>query len=149
MKTHDSTKKGKAIEHFIISELLKNDFEVFIPVLDIGIDLAIKDKEGGFVEVQVKSRSMNGEDCDFVLKDFIPRENFFIVCHNINDNAFFVMPSVIFHRKATDNRKDNPKRVWYSTIKKYENFKNEKGLDLLKKALENPRNRISGFVFEK
>ena len=40
-------KKGKAIEHHIISELLKNDFDVFVPVVDTGTDLIIKDREEG------------------------------------------------------------------------------------------------------
>ena len=64
MITNDSMNKGKAIEHYFISELLKNDFEIFVPVLDKGVDLIIKDREGGLVEVQVKSRVIkNGDDC--------------------------------------------------------------------------------------
>ena len=47
MKTKDNMKKGKAIEHHIISELLKNDFDVFVPVVDTGTDLIIKDREEG------------------------------------------------------------------------------------------------------
>ena len=43
MKTTNSMNKGKAIEHYFISELLKNDFEIFVPVLDTGIYLIVKD----------------------------------------------------------------------------------------------------------
>lgn len=50
--------------------MLKNDFEIFVPVLDRGVDLIIKDREGGFVEVQVKSRVINNRDDFFVIKDF-------------------------------------------------------------------------------
>ncbi|MEK6860459.1 MAG: hypothetical protein AABY07_00670 [Nanoarchaeota archaeon] len=34
----------KAIEHWIISELLRNDFEVYVPALDEGVDFICRDK---------------------------------------------------------------------------------------------------------
>ena len=151
MKTNNSMNKGKAIEHYFISELLKNDFEIFVPVLDRGIDLIIKDREGGLVEIQIKSRIIKkGEDC-FAIKDFIPRENFFIICHNISTGDFFCMPSIKFHQKSESYEEQNRKKrkLTNSSLIKHKWCKNEKGLDLLNKALENPRNRVSGFVFGK
>ena len=62
METTNFTKKGKAIEHFIISELLKNDFDVYTPVVDDGTDFIIKNRQGGFVEIQVKSRNIQGKE---------------------------------------------------------------------------------------
>ena len=145
MMTNNCINKGKAIEHFFICELLKNDFDIFVPVVDTGIDMIIKDREGGFVEVQVKSRIIKIDDDCFSIKDFIPKENFFIICHNISTNEFFCMPSITFFEKSETIIEDNrDKRILsYSSLIKHRWCKNEKGLALLKKALENPRNRIS------
>ena len=148
MKTNDSMNKGKAIEHYFISELLKNDFEIFVPVLDKGVDLIIKDREGGLVEVQVKSRVIKYKDDCFVIKDFHPQNNFFIICHNITTNDFFCMPSKKFYEKSVEYKEQNKKKrkLPNSSLVKHAWCKNEKGLALLKKALENPKNRISGFL---
>tara|TARA_Y100000034_G_C6899253_1_gene415326 strand:- start:1623 stop:1925 length:303 start_codon:yes stop_codon:yes gene_type:complete len=100
MKTTNPMNKGKAIEHYFICELLKNDFEIFVPIVDSGIDMIIKDRGGGFVEVQVKSRIIRTNKDRFVIKDFSPKENFFIICHNITTNDFFCMPSSKFHEKS-------------------------------------------------
>lgn len=144
METNDSRKKGKAIEHLIISELLKNDFDVFVPVVDDGTDLIIRNKQGGFVEIQVKSRNIQGDEGLFFMKDFKPRWNFFIVCHNLNTEDFFCMPSEKFYEKSELSKqngkdvrvirnKDLIKHVW---------CKNNKGMALLKKALEDPENQL-------
>jgi len=146
MKTKDKAKKGKAIEHYIIHELLKNDFDVFVPILDTGVDMIIKDKEGGFVELQVKSREIKGDQDVFFIKDFKPSHNFFIVCHNITTGDFFCMPSKKFYQMSTLNDK-NQRVMTYEKVKgrSYYTLNNE-GLALLKKALESERNRLSGFL---
>ena len=142
MNTENRMNKGKAIEFYLIHELLKNDFDVFTPVIDTGVDLIIKDRSGGFVEVQVKSRMIKEDRYGFRIKEFLPKENFFIVCHNIDKNEFFVMPSIIFHRKST-KKTNGLREMKYDIIKKYEDFRNDKGLELLKRALDNPNNKIS------
>jgi hypothetical protein len=146
METSNFMKKGKAIEHLIISELLKNDFDVFVPVIDTGTDLIIKDKEGGFVEIQVKSRDIQEDNDFFFIKDFKPSFNFFIVCHNINTGDFFCMPSKKFHEKSGLDEERNQRTLTHGTIKKHLYTKNEEGIALLKKALESKQNRISGFL---
>jgi len=146
MITKDNWKKGKAIEHYIISELLKNDFDVFVPVVDTGIDMIIKDREGGLVEIQVKSRNIQSDEDVFFIKDFTPNHNFFIVCHNINTGDFFCMPSKKFHQMSELNNK-NERTMTYKRIKIRSFYtQNEKGMELLKKALESKQNRISGYL---
>lgn len=142
MKTESSTKKGKAIEHYIISEFLKNDFDVYVPVVDDGVDLIVRDKKGGFLEIQVKSRKA---ERDFFIKDFQVKPNFFIICHILDEKIFYVMPSCTFHNKSI-LKADGRRCFNCVTLKKYEAFKNEKGLELLEKALINPENILSSFV---
>ena len=149
MITSDNTKKGKAIEHYIISKLLEHDFDVFVPIIDKGIDLIIKDREGGLVEIQVKSRTIEREDYCFAIKSFEPRHNFFIICHNIKENIFFVMPSNLFHRHSTFNKNRGVFELPYSKLKNsYACYSNDKGLEFLRKALESKSNRINLFLEE-
>jgi len=148
MITSDNTKKGKAIEHYIISELLKNDFDVFVPVVDTGIDLIIKDKEGGLVEIQVKSRMINNDEDCFNIKSFEPRHNFFIVCHNIKDNVFYVLASKLFHRLSEPYEENGKKKrkIPYHKLKRRDYYSNNEGIELLKKALISQSNRVKLFV---
>ena len=136
--TINNSKKGKAVEYLIISELLKNNFDVYIPVVDIeGIDLIIKNKEGAYVEVQVKSRTIKDEKEHFTLNEFKPKSNFFIVCHNITTNDFYVMPSTTFHYYAKDKMDKGKKRKYmaFSHISKFTDYKNGGGITLLEKSL--------------
>ncbi|MCK5624212.1 hypothetical protein KAI04_00025 [Candidatus Pacearchaeota archaeon] len=146
MITKNNTKKGKAIEYHIISELLKNDFDVFVPVVDTGTDLIIKDREGGLVEIQVKSRDIQSDEDVFFIKDFKPNFNFFIVCHNINTGDFFCMPSEKFYQKSNFNKEKNQRELTNSSLIKHNWCKNNKGVELLKKALESKQNRVSGYL---
>ena len=139
-------KKGKAIEHLIIYELLKNDFDVFVPVVDTGTDLIIKDREGGLVEIQVKSRDIQSDEDVFFIKDFEPSHNFFIVCHNLNTNEFFCMPSKKFHEKSELDEGKKQRNLTNLKLRKHGWCRDEKGMALLKKALESKQNRISGYL---
>ncbi|MBI3037196.1 hypothetical protein HYY73_05620 [Candidatus Woesearchaeota archaeon] len=146
MITQNTVKKGKSVEYLIISELLKNDFDIYVPVTDVeGVDVIVKSKEGAYVEIKIKSRVILGYEEQFAVKDFEPRENFFIVCHNITGNKFYVMPSIIFYKKGgyKFNRQRKFRFMRFSQIEKYENFKNEDGIALLKKALKNPANILN------
>ncbi len=146
--TKNSNKKGKAIEHYIISELLKNDFDVYTPVVDVGTDLIVKDKDGGLVEIQVKSRMINKDEDCFIMKLFEPRHNFFIVCHNINEDIFYVMASKMFHRLSESYEHNGIKKlkVPYHKLKRRGYYSNNEGIELLKKALISPSNRVKLFL---
>lgn len=141
MKTESSTKKGKAIEHYLISELLKHDFDVYCPVVDEGIDFIVRDREGGYVDIQVKSRKDKG---DFFIKPFKVNENFFIVCHNLTTGDFFMVPSSSFYYNSEEVIKHGIKnrRLSHSYLEKCSYYKGEEGLRLLKRALENPHNKV-------
>ena len=117
-----------------------------MPVVDTGTDLIIKDREGGLVEIQVKSRDIQNDEDIFFIKDFQPNFNFFIVCHNINTGDFFCMPSKKFHQKSTLDEEKSQRTLSYSKIKKHSYTRNDDGIALLKKALESKQNRVSGYL---
>lgn len=149
MITQNPTKKGKAIEYSLISKLLANDFDIYKPVTDVeGVDMIIKNKEGFYIEIQVKSRTIKEERNEFKIKDFKPRQNFFVICHNINKDEFFVLPSYVYDREAkTKMEKGKKMRILaYYSLRKYPYYKNEKGIEFLKdKALANPNNQIADY----
>ncbi len=91
---------GKEGELKVIGELLKRGFEVYTPLVDIfGIDCIIK-TEVGYKEIQIKTREF-AQKLLFDVKDFIPRDNFFIICYNIKEpETFWVIPSKIFKQYA-------------------------------------------------
>ena len=100
------------------------------------------------MEVQVKGRDIKSDKDCFKIKDFTPRWNFFIICHNIHSNDFFCMPSKTFFQNSEGKMEQNKKKrkLSYSSLIKHDWCKNEKGLSLLKKALKSPKNKVSGFL---
>ena len=145
--TSDNTEMGKAVEHHIISMLLKHGFDVYVPIIDKGTDLIVKDENGGFIEIQVKSRRINCDDDCFFIKDFEVRRNFLIICHNWNEDKFFVIPSLIFHRHSKLQENKTYRELTYSKLKS-KGCQEEKGLDFLRKALESKSNRVKLFLDE-
>jgi len=92
---------GKEGELKVIGELLKRGFDVYLPLIDIGgIDCIIK-THAGYKEIQIKTREQFATKLLFDVKDFQPRDNFFIICYNINEpETFWVFPSKVFKENA-------------------------------------------------
>jgi hypothetical protein len=81
---------GKICEYQIISELLREGFEVFIPTIDDrGIDCIIRNKKGKFIEIQIKGRQPRDI---FNIKSFIPKDNYFFVLIP-PDQKIYIVPS--------------------------------------------------------
>lgn len=87
---------GKEGELRVIGELLRQGFEVYSPFVDIGgIDCIIK-TDVGYKEIQIKTRE-SAKIILFQVKEFIPRDNLFIICYNLKEpNTFWVVPSKIY-----------------------------------------------------
>ncbi len=49
---------GKGMEYTIVAQMLKEELDLYLPVVDtIGIDAVVRKKDGSFVEIQIKARS--------------------------------------------------------------------------------------------
>jgi hypothetical protein len=91
---------GKEGELRVIGELLRKGFDVYLPAVDIGgIDCIIKTSTG-YKEIQIKTRE-EAKLLLFDVKEFIPRDNFFIICYNLKEpDVFWVIPSKVFKENA-------------------------------------------------
>jgi len=87
---------GKEGELKVISELLRQGFDVYLPLVDIsGIDCVIK-TDVGYREIQIKTRE-SAQIILFQVREYVPRDNFFIIYYNLKEpNTFWVIPSKIF-----------------------------------------------------
>jgi len=96
----ETQRTGKEGELRVIGELLKRGFDIYVPLIDIrGIDCIIK-TDVGYKEIQIKTREL-AKTLLFDVKEFIPRDNFFIICYNIKEpETFWVIPSKIFKENA-------------------------------------------------
>jgi len=91
---------GKEGELRVIGELLRKGFDVYLPAVDIGgIDCIIKTSIG-YKEIQIKTRE-EAKLLLFDVKEFNPRENFFIICYNLKEpDTFWVVPSKVFKENS-------------------------------------------------
>ena len=91
---------GKQGELMVIGELLRRGFEVYVPLVDVGgIDCIIK-TDVGYKEIQIKTREL-ARVLLFDVKEFVPRDKFFIICYNIKEpDTFWVIPSKVFKENA-------------------------------------------------
>jgi len=96
---------GKQGELMVIGELLKRGFDVYLPAVDIGgIDCIIK-TDVGYKEIQIKTREKYHHSPLFAVKKFVPRDNFFIICYDLNDpNTFWIIPSKKFKEVAKESK---------------------------------------------
>lgn len=91
---------GKEGELKVIGELLRQGFDVYLPLVDIGgIDCVIK-TDVGYREIQIKTREL-AQIILFQVRKYIPRDSFFIICYNLKEpNTFWVIPSKIFKNES-------------------------------------------------
>ena len=91
---------GKEGELKVIGELLRQGFDVYSPLVDIGgIDCVIK-TDVGYREIQIKTTE-SAKIILFQVREYIPRDNFFIICYNLKEpNAFWVIHSKVFKNES-------------------------------------------------
>lgn len=80
---------GKEGEFKVIGELLRRGFDIYLPVVDTGIDCIVKTKSD-FKEIQIKTRAkVSGRGrLHFSVKEFSPRPNFYIICYYTHEPNF-------------------------------------------------------------
>lgn len=112
-----SSRFGKHVEHHVISLMLKEGLDVYLPVMDNnGVDMVVKRPDGRFVEVQIKARS-EGAKCPAFFPDIRhdgPKSRFWFVFYIAHFDAMIVLSSREFlHHSVTakKGRKDWSRQI--------------------------------------
>ena len=106
MTKKETQRTGKEGELKVIGELLRRGFEIYTPLIDtVGIDCIIRTGVG-YREIQIKTREKISSSLLFDVKEFTPRDTFFIICYNTNEpDNFWVIPSKVFRDNAAIMKK--------------------------------------------
>ncbi len=100
--------KGKGAELMVFGELIRKGVDLYIPIVDIGIDAIIKKKDGTYLQIQVKSTKAHEQAGYFNVYDINEHreEKFFIICVDMNeDNLIEKGKPNIWVLPATDFKK--------------------------------------------
>jgi predicted AAA+ superfamily ATPase len=83
----EDLRKGKGAEYFVFSELIRKGADLYLPVIDTGIDAILRKKDGTYLEIQVKSTEKEDQAGYFNVDDINehPEENYFIICVDFNE----------------------------------------------------------------
>lgn len=127
---------GKRGEFMVIGRLLAKGFTVYTPIADIeGIDCIIRNSKERLIEIQIKTRTKDGEEGRFFkVKEFRPHENFFICCYLIDTEELWVIPSYTFYKLSYFDKKTGIRTLAMNlqTQREVAKYKDNLGLELLK-----------------
>lgn len=112
---------GKRMEYFVISKMLEQGLDVYIPLIDdFGIDAVVRKKDGSFVELQIKARSKDvlfGDAALFAAITHEPRDNYYFVFYSHRMDKTWILSSQEFVDNAVQNKtgKNKGKRsIWFN-----------------------------------
>ena len=116
---------GKRMEYFVISKMLEQGLDVYIPLVDdFGIDAVVRKKDGSFIELQIKARSNDAIFGDAALFSAITHEvrpNYYFVFYSQRMNKTWILSSQEFVDAAYRNKtgKNVAKlSIWFNGRKK-------------------------------
>ena len=96
---------GKAIEHKVASEMMREGFDVNLPMADDhGVDLIAKTPRGNIVEVQVKALSKTAKGGLFAAINYSPRDNYYFVFYLESLDKTWILSSIDFLAHASQNK---------------------------------------------
>jgi hypothetical protein len=108
MPANASSRFGKHVEHHIISLMLKEGLDVYLPIMDNnGVDMVVKRPDGKFVEVQIKARS-KGAKCPAFFPDIRhdgPKSRFWFVFFIAEFDSIIVLSSREFLLYSNDTKR--------------------------------------------
>jgi len=106
--------KGKGAELIVFGKLIRRGVDLYIPIVDIGIDAIIKKKDGTYLQIQVKSTEADEQAGWFNVWDLERYEGkgLFIVCVDMSKEPpeIWILPSEVFMDYANVSKS---KEGWY------------------------------------
>jgi len=99
-----SQQKGKQAEFLVFGELIRRGADLYLPVIDKGIDVIILKEDGSYLQIQVKSTEASEQAGWFNIWDLelYKGKNLFIVCVEMSKEPpeIWVLPSEVFMEYA-------------------------------------------------
>ena len=119
---------GKRMEFWVIGEMLRHGLDVYIPLVDDrGVDAVVRRKDGSFVEVQIKARSVDIREGDAALFAAIrhdeERPNYWFIFHAARlgeSGKTWIMSSAEFIAEADQNKAGKNaglRTIWFNGMK--------------------------------
>jgi hypothetical protein len=112
---------GKRIEYWIIGRLLKEGFDVYVPLVDDdAIDAVIRRSDGSFITVQIKARSKSvakGHAGLFTVISHKLRKDYWFVFYSERMNMMWIMSSKEFINESSQNKSGKWKglrKIWFN-----------------------------------
>jgi len=104
-----SQQTGKRAEFLVFGELVRRGADLYLPVIDTGIDAIVRQKDGTYKEIQVKSTE-KGWSFHVWFSDKCEEErlkSFFVVCVDMSKQPpeTWIFPSKTFKEYATEVRR--------------------------------------------
>lgn len=101
---------GKRQEYIAIAELLKQGYDVYIPLVDDQhIDCVIRRGDHDYVDLQIKARSKDGKPREagrFAAMNIPnPRKKYFFLFYSDQIETYWIFPSVVLVNLASQNKK--------------------------------------------
>ncbi len=102
---------GMRHEYIVIAELLRQGFDVYIPLVDDRqIDCVIRRDTGDYLDLQIKARSRDSDLGTIgrfaALSVQAPRENYLFIFYveHPDVDAYWILPSLELVKKASQNK---------------------------------------------
>ena len=101
---------GKRIEYWIVGRMLKEELDVYLPLVDDdAVDALVRRPDGSVALVQIKARSQDvipGDAALFAAIDHPEeREDYWFVFYSERMNVMWIMTSTEFIKSSYQNRK--------------------------------------------
>ncbi len=100
-----SQQKGKRAEFLVFGELVKRKADLYLPVIDIGIDAIIRRKDGTYLDIQVKMTEEGWSPTVWVADDPQLRQRLVIVWVDMSESQenpeVWIFPGDIFVEYST------------------------------------------------
>lgn len=101
---------GKRQEYIAIAELLKQGYDVYIPLVDDQhIDCVIRRADHDYVDLQIKARSKDGQPREvgkFAAMEIPnPRDKYFFIFYSDHIETYWIFPSIVLVDLASQIKK--------------------------------------------
>lgn len=83
--------------------LLQERMHVYVSLTYTGHDCIVKSEAGRHVDIEIKTRSP-GAHPYYLVDNFKVRDDFFVICHTLTTQDFWVLPSSVYEKHSTSQQ---------------------------------------------